>query len=262
MKKTVSIILCIAVLLMTFSCVTFAENSITEHTGKNSTVGVTLADGTWKKINLVRSEYYQKNYNTILEKLYANFSANKLDDADWFYDEISDNNKIGKNLYENIKNNDNSIYYLNIYLAYNEDFSAEKNTELLSSMDGIDEVIYTGNTTPCVIVTVKSGDDIDKIIGNENTEYIHYSFDQIVNVGFIPEGTEKEYTPSSADARKVLRYAAGLEDLSDLKKFFVFSDTDLNGKITAADARTALRIAARLEKGNTYHTDTDTQWNF
>lgn len=60
---------------------------------------------------------------------------------------------------------------------------------------------------------------------------------------------------TAADARLALRAAAGLEILSADKTSV--ADMDSNGKITAADARTILRMAAGLDKTGTGNATTD-----
>lgn len=52
---------------------------------------------------------------------------------------------------------------------------------------------------------------------------------------------------TASDARKVLRVGAKIEEISDTQ--MLIADMDNNGKITAADARTVLRISAKLEEG-------------
>lgn len=72
----------------------------------------------------------------------------------------------------------------------------------------------------------------------------------------LPESTEKIYRPgkvtpneegdvSAADARMILRLAAGL-DLT-LQHTIFGADVNRDGKITAVDARTVLRVAAHLD---------------
>ncbi len=179
-----------------------------------------------------------------------------------------ENKKIGKQLYSEMATSDDE-YYLSVYFAYDEDFSAEKNTGLLKTVENLNEVLYVGETTPCAVVAV-TGKNIDSLIGNENVEFVNYAFTAIGNVYsyFIPENGNTEFKPTAADARRILQYSAGLYDFSDvkyqseIKEFFILSDTNLDGRITAQDARTALRIAAKLEKGNIYKVDTESFWDF
>lgn len=54
---------------------------------------------------------------------------------------------------------------------------------------------------------------------------------------------------SSADSRLALRYAVGLEDFANLPEgAFVRADTDADGKVKAADSRLILRIAVELDE--------------
>ena len=67
----------------------------------------------------------------------------------------------------------------------------------------------------------------------------YYEGEQIGEVKFV----------NAADARLVLRFAAGLEKPeTELKRFYYCADMNFDGEINSADARLCLRTAAGLEK--------------
>ena len=63
----------------------------------------------------------------------------------------------------------------------------------------------------------------------------------------IPDYDYSAHSVTAADARLVMRFAAGIEDKNQSKRFYFTADMDLDGKITSADARLILRTAAGLE---------------
>ena len=118
-------------------------------------------------------------------------------------------------------------------------------------------VVAVSKSYPVAMVKLTS-EIIDDILESSKVLAVYDAF---------PSATEPEvvndailsitYAPSVADARRILRYAAKLDnapsDISMGKQFFFTCDADLDGEITVADARAALRIAAKLDKGNTYY---------
>lgn len=146
------------------------------------------------------------------------------------------------------------IYYLSVYLKADKNISEDTNRDFLKNICGINEILYAGNTTPCAIIVV-TGKNIVAVPESDTVEYVSYAFFTFSTnpTSKIPENGNRTYAPNAVHARKVLRYAAGLYDLSDMetlseiKEFLIMSDTDFDGKITAKGARSALRIAADLE---------------
>ncbi|MBR5497327.1 MAG: hypothetical protein IKV76_05030 [Clostridia bacterium] len=157
---------------------------------------------------------------------------------------------------ENILNND-GLWYLTVMFNYNKDFSEEKNRQLADRLSDNAEVLYCGNTTPCAVVAVNGKTNvITDILENENVSFVLTAFERYEGTVVNCMEFREAYTPTASDARKILRYSAGLDkapdNRSEAKKFFLFSDTDYDGKLTASDARKALRIAAGLEKGHEF----------
>lgn len=149
------------------------------------------------------------------------------------------------------------IFYSTVILDYDGDISYDKNMSVAESLYKNVEILYVGTTTPCVVIKIEGGaEDIFKLADHSFVAFVTPAFENItmnvVNAMVFVE----EYKPDAADARKILRYSAGLdnapENRSEAKKFFFMSDTDYDGNLTASDARTALRIAAGLEKGHTF----------
>lgn len=68
---------------------------------------------------------------------------------------------------------------------------------------------------------------------------------------------------TSADARYLLRFSAGLETVnkSFAKEFYFCGDMNFDGKINSADARIALRTAAKLEKKVDITFSSATEWD-
>lgn len=269
MKKLLSFILSALILLGIFTVSVSAK----EISGFAGTITV---DGTER--TYIRNEYYQLYHDVLFEQTYTVF-IDGVENGITKYEELSDGigqivtisfadlGKINADIHETVKNSEDT-YCLSVYLNYSENFSKEENETLLGTIDGIDEILYVGTTTPCAIIVV-TGKNIDKVLESDVVMYLSYAFgtfsDKYTSV--IPENGNRTYTPNAAHARKVLRYAAGLYDLSDMetladkKEFLIMSDTDFDGKITAKDARTSLRIAAGLEAKVEFTHITDSFWS-
>ena len=278
MKKTLCISLIIPVLAAYFSICAFAGNS-----GWYTSIKV---DDEY--VSLIKNEYFNKYADYLFEETYdiyisqitqysecnKNYDPNdSLSSTDEFFAEsihkffnTDSIGRIGYELYTEMKNSDED-YYVTVYLNYKDEFSADKNNSVLQNVSVIKEILYVGTTTPCATICIK-GCDIDTLLTCTDIEFINYPM-AVFNYQpsfYIPENGNRIFAPKAADARKILRYSAGLEDLSDMtyhsqiKEFYILSDTNLDGKINAADARTALRIAAGLENGRHYYVDTDSFW--
>lgn len=282
MKKTVSFLLLICLLCSVFSVCSYAG----ENSGWYTTAEI---DG--KTVNLIRNEYYEKYYDRLFETAFAAYSydtkiyeeidksqlpqGDDITSLDKIFTDIihgffgsEEIGKIGASLYSEMTDSQET-FDLIVFLNYDENFSAEKNREMLETISDIDEIIYIGSTTPCAVVTV-TGKNIDSLLNSDAVKFVNYAFAALGYQPYtrIPEDGNRTFEPNASDARKILRYAAGLYDLSDMiyqsevKEFFILSDTDLNGKITAADARNALRISAGLEKGKTYTVSSESFWGY
>ena len=269
MKKLLSFILSALILLGIFTVSVSAK----ENSGWAGTITV---DGTER--TYIRNEYYQLYHDTLFELTYATYKDG-VENGITKYEELPDGygqiitipfkdlGKIDTDFYEKLKNSDD-IYYLSVYLKADKNISKDTNRDILKNVGGINEILYVGNTTPCAIIVV-TGKNIDAVIESDTVEYVSYAFFvfSTTPTSRIPEDGNRTYAPDAAHARKVLRYAAGLYDLSDMKiladkkEFLIMSDTDFDGKITAKDARTSLRIAAGLEAKVEFTHNTDSFWS-
>lgn len=270
MKKFLSVLLCIC-LILNLCILSFASEYVVEHYDEVS-CGIVI-DG--KMTCIIRNEYfsiYADNYfECQFEEFNTSYDVWKTDRIEYIGDVRMERSSDGtvkavKMYADKIRENDD-IWYSTVIFDYQSDFSAERNMAIASSLcDGI-EVLYTGNSTPCAVVAVRGGTDvIDKIIENEKVSFVESAFSTVNGTVVTDDIIDIRYQPKASDARKILRYAAGLDGLpearSQAKKFLVLSDTDLDGKITASDARTALRISAGLERGHSYFHYTGSSWYY
>ena len=90
--------------------------------------------------------------------------------------------------------------------------------------------------------TVPTGSYLILVRYNETTE--QYDFVDAVCVA-VKGDVQCDGKVTAADARLALRVSAGLEKLSEPAS--IASDIDGDGKTTAADARKILRVASKLD---------------
>lgn len=193
------------------------------------------------KTSFIENEYY---------KVYADFYGK------YFYDNFKKNppqNKIDKNLYSNIKQLTNECYITVILKD-----SSKKAEDIAQALNiGKDAVIAACKSYPAAMIKILPN-SINALIANINVDAIYNAFPAATAQPVVTDALMAEtYAPKSSDARKILRYVLRLdsapENMADGKKFFFMSDSNLDGEITSADARTALRIALKLENGKTYY---------
>ena len=188
----------------------------------NSTLTVNDVDKSF-----LDNEYY---------KVYADFYGK------YFYEEFKNDSpadKIDSNLYKSIKTVTGEHY---ITIILDEAITAENIAKALNIRE--EAIVAICQSYPVAMIKIDS-DAIDNILLNENVSAVYAAFPAATEPGMVTdEIMEETYSPTAADARKILRYSA--------KKFFFMSDADLDGRITSADARIALRISAKLESGKTY----------
>ena len=226
-KKVISFIFVI-ILLLSLASVAAAKN---EDNGERFCSYKLYIDSKGKTVNFLHNEFYDIFADYYVEKC---FNCYMKDKENQYY-----SNLISENLYNTVKENDDVTYLVVIlksadnaadirektgYCEFENDYCAYK--EKVSNIGELDELLKT-----------------------ENLEYITL-FAPDCDLLFVNELVfREEFTPTATDARKILRYSAGLDkapaDRGEAKEFLFMSDTDLDGKITAADARTALRISAK-----------------
>lgn len=270
MKKLLSVLLC-TVLLFTFCAFAVSAEDVTEHFDNYST-GMYI-DG--ELTCIIRNEFYSIYADEYFEEQYDEFNSCyetwKNDYIEWVGEvrmtRSTDGTVKGVQSFVDAIRNGEGIWYCTVIFNYLSDFSSERNYEFASSLSEGMEVLYVGNSAPCAVVAVRgSTDDIDNIIENENVAFVETAFSSVNGRWFTCDIIEIQYQPKASDARKILRYSAGLEELPEArslaKQFFVLSDTDLDGKITASDARNVLRISAGIEAGHLYFHSTGSAWYF
>ncbi len=147
--------------------------------------------------------------------------------------------------------------------SHNTDEINEQNaTELFPEED----ILYISEKSPAVTVRLDY-DKIDKVQSSDDVLFINEAFfskqpelsitvegKYLMGDVFdsylenpIPDYDYSAHSVTAADARLVMRFAAGIENKNQTKRFYFTADMDLDGKITSADARMILRTAAGLE---------------
>lgn len=256
---------------MILLCVIFTLSvSAKDISGPAGTITVNGEERTY-----IRNEFYSLYHDKLFEEVYEIYANGKengikvykqLDGSTATIETVTFESlgKIDGELLKKIKSSQDT-YYLSAYLKYDSNFNKAENIKLLSGIKA--EVIYIGSTTPCAIFAVESK-NIDSILENKNIEYLNYAFLAFSTnfTSVIPENGDRTYSPNASDARKILRYAAKLynptdkSNMKEIKEFFIMSDANFDGKLTAADARMALRMSAKLEKPNKFTHYTDSFW--
>lgn len=249
------------VLIFLFSITVQASEETTVNCGYGSHLSVSgLGEHCFienEYYSIFADEYFEEQYTEYNEYYEKWVSCSESGDS-WnrMYVSADGISKASYQLVEEILNND-GLWYLTVIFNYNDDISDEKNKQLAEGLSENIDVLYCGSTTPCAVVSVYGKTSmISDIIENENTAFVMLAFQQYGTFAVNDSEFEETFTPTVADARKILRYSAGLdtapEDRSEAKEFFLMCDTDYDGKLTAADARKALRISAGLENGHTF----------
>lgn len=253
MKKLLSVFLAIVIISLT-SIQVFASNLILS--GEESYAP--RIDN--KQISLIENDYYKNYYNELFEHRYQKtqklLSDNQDDNCDYSH------------LYSLLEKDS----YTYITVVFNDkpdnvDYY-EYNKEKLSLTFADEEILYVGNTTPMAVVKLDY-DKISLLNKNENIIYIaeaFFSTGGIINfmTGSIEMGNIiSNDGVTAADARFVLRFAAGLETVNvhSAKNLYFVADMNVDGRITSADARLILRTAAGLEKSKKISFPYAADWN-
>ncbi|MCD7828095.1 MAG: hypothetical protein LUG85_06135 [Clostridiales bacterium] len=206
-----------------------------------------FVDGdTENPVSFLNNEFYDLFAEYYLEKMFACYKA--------AYPEAPES-VISEDVYSRIAESEGFVSIVIFYNYGSEPVPFDETTTLTSSY--IAE--YDGGNYRCVKINLENGSEIENYLNgdDEKLEYIML-FDPDCDLEAVNSAEfEETYTPSVADARAVLRYAAKLDGISETrseaKKFLFLSDCDFDGSITVSDARTALRIAAKLEQPHTYY---------
>lgn len=208
-----------------------------------------------KSCSMINNEYYRIYYNDIFEHEYANLSRYSLSGmTETFLAAVS---------------NDEYTYATVIMAEKSDETSyTEYNKAILSNILKEEDLLYIGDTTPLSVVRLTKA-DADKLTAAEQVKGIFPAFfaANILTNAMLGEETIGDVTGgaevTSADARFLLRFSAGLEsvDRNNAKQFYFCGDMNFDGTITSADARLALRTAANLEETLTITFGSVDTWN-
>lgn len=236
MKKIICILISV-IMIFSASIAVHAAGAVHPDTAYSSYMP--SVDGEYR--SMILNDYYKNYYNDIFEAEYANLKSYSI-----------------AGMTENTLAvlTDENFTYATIILNENDtDNYAEYNRSVLSAVFEDDDMLYIGDTTPFTVVKLTK-ENADKLTATEQVKGIFPAFfaANIVAVGVIGEKTLGNVTGdsdvTSADARMILRYSAGLEsvDKNSAKSFYFCADMNFDGSVSSADARLALRTAAGLEK--------------
>lgn len=248
MKKIICLFFAI-LLLISFSVTGYAEQSLA---GKSYSF-MPVVDG--KPKVMIHNDYYKLYYNDIFEAEFANLKHNY------------NMNGMTKNTLEPLT--DNNYIYASIILTDDEtkDYLKYNNSVLASVFEAAD-ILYVGETTPISVVklTKENAEKLQNVQQVEGIFPAFFSADVLTN-GMLGQRTMGDVTDTpdvtSADARYLLRFSAGLETVnkSFAKEFYFCGDMNFDGKINSADARIALRTAAKLEEKSIITFGSTDDWN-
>lgn len=252
MKKLLSILLAAVLLFGVCAFVVSAEET-TEISRYPSyvTVGFSDENDVGESRNMVRNPYYQKYYNELLDYSYQVYIKlwKKTDNRDY----------IASYAKTYITGEEN---YVTLIFSRNTDSSVsarEYNLNILKKYFEEKDILYVSDYVPAAIVCVEKADaqivnSVTELefIGNAfftNGEYMLMPAVGIYTLGNVLQSDSMSDSSdvNAADARYLLRYASGLEEVGASKRFYFCADMNFDNQINSADARLALRTAAGLE---------------
>lgn len=203
--------------------------------------------------NMVRNPYYQKYYNELID-----YSCQVY--------------------YKSIKTSDNNSKYIEQYskqylvqpenyttLIFREpvqtpDNITEYNRSILRNYFADEDILYVSDYNYAAIVCI-ADTDVDIVNKMTELEFLGDAFftnnpnmmmpasGTFIMGNVLTSGDEMgdNGIVNASDARFLLRYVAGLEEVGAVKQFYFCADMNFDNKIDAADARLVLRTAAGLE---------------
>lgn len=212
---------------------------------------------------LLNNPYYKKYYNGLLNYSYSVYNQfapymGDIDYVGWFIDTYLEK----------------EVSYITVILSHSygvpDEEGAMRNYNIRAVTKQIpeDNILYVADSVPAVVLRVTPEDrnalrKIDDIVfigdafftskgGSELAVTGEYTLGNVTGrQGVYYEGELGGSVKfvNAADARLVLRFAAGLEKPeTELKRFYYCADMNFDGEINSADARLCLRTAAGLEK--------------
>ena len=259
MKKFLSCILCVLCLVNLICFFAFADYEdnvacLSGHINVTISKESPYSEGSYDR-NMIRNPYYQKYYNELLAyscNVYEKYIKNNET-----YDYISNYKKLhpyADEIYLTVIISDSAALDMGI---------KEYNTHILEKYFDKESVLYVSDYNYAAVVCINA-DEAESINEIKEFEFIGGAFFTtipyvmadacgVVTMGNVFSDDEDNLISdsgqvTSADARYLLRYAAGLEDVGASKKFYFCADMDFDNDIDAADARLVLRTAAKMEK--------------
>ena len=212
---------------------------------------------------MLNNPYYKKYYNGLLNYSYSVYNQfapymGDIDYVGWFIDTYLEK----------------EVSYITVILSHSygvpDEEGAMRNYNIRAVTKQIpeDNILYVADSVPAVVLRVTPEDrnalrKIDDIVfigdafftskgGSELAVTGEYTLGNVTGrQGVYYEGELGGSVKfvNAADARLVLRFAAGLEKPeTELKRFYYCADMNFDGEINSADARLCLRTAAGLEK--------------
>ena len=230
MKK----LLCILMTLLMINCLATGV-----YAAETSYSFMPQINGTDK--SLIHNDYYKLYYNDIFEAEYANLKTYSLE---------------GMTAHTLSELNDENYIYATVILSdiSTTDYT-EYNKSILTSVIAGEDILYKGATTPFTVIKLTKAKadilkDVEHVLGIFPAFFpARALMTNIVGEEYMGNVTGIDNV-TSADARFLLRFSAGLETVSksEAKQFYLCGDMNFDGRITSADARLVLRIAANLEE--------------
>lgn len=254
MKKTVAIILFVISMFCLLTASVSAEDTpLSRYNGYTSVYYSTDRYGNFEyEMNMVRNPYYQKYYNELL-----NYSC-----------------QVYKKLWKNTSNKNYIKSYSEQYLDLPENyctliFSAPEkeydsirdyNNSILVRYFDAENILYVSDYDYAAVVCIPETKAyvVNKIhelefIGDAfftNAPYLIMPMLGTYALGdvyFADDDYMYNDRITAADARFLLRYVAGLEEVGAIKQFYFCADMNFDNVINSADARLVLRTAAGLD---------------
>lgn len=207
--------------------------------------------------NMVLNPYYQKYYNELLEysyQVYKKLGSGKEDKA--YIKAFSQQYIVNPENYVTL------IFANPTDLPENEGAMRDYNVSVLKKHFGEEDIIYVSDYSPVAVVCIAS-ENADAVNHIAELEFIGDAFFTngesmlmpamgICTMGNVAVSQDISMGDSgkvtAADARFLLRYVAGLEEVGMKKTFYFCADMNFDNVINSADARLILRTAAGLEE--------------
>lgn len=188
--------------------------------------------------SVIHNEYFKLYYNDIFEAEYGSLDNYVLDE-------------MTRITVESIP--EEGYAYLTVILKEKPQNQSYKEYNEAVLKDA--EILYAGDTRPMAVIKADKADAL-KLAENESVAAVfpgffsyHYFMSDIMGSGKMGDVTGNDNV-TAADARKVLRFSAGLEKIQkdEAKMFYIKGDMNFDNTVNAADARLILRTSANLEK--------------